>query len=74
MATDIARDLEDQLAETKAALQCQAEEMLALLLKFEARLQARLDEAEARIASFKATRAEADAEQANGAGMSPRGN
>lgn len=54
MATDFAQDLEDQLAETKAALQDQAEEMLDLLMQFEARLQARLDAAEARIAALRA--------------------
>lgn len=53
MATEYARDLEDQLVETKAALQGQAEEMLDLLLQFEARLQARLDAAEARIAALR---------------------
>lgn len=55
MATDIAQELEDQLAETKAALQGQAKEMLDLLLQFEARLQARLDAAEARIAALRET-------------------
>jgi len=53
MATDISRELEDQLVETKAALQGQAEQMLDLLLQFEARLQARLDAAEARIAAYR---------------------
>lgn len=54
MATDFAKDLEDQLVETKAALQGQAEEMLGLLLQFEARLQARIEAAEARIAALRA--------------------
>ncbi len=58
MATDFARDLEDQLVQTKAALQGQAEEMLSLLLQFEARLQERLDAAEARIAALRATYAQ----------------
>jgi uncharacterized protein involved in exopolysaccharide biosynthesis len=58
MATDFARDLEDQLVKTKAALQDQAEEMLSLLLQFEARLQERLDAAEARIAALRASYAQ----------------
>ncbi len=66
MATDIAKDLEDQLAETKAALQGQAEQMLDLLLQFEARIQARLDAAEARIAEFRASGATEPASPSNG--------
>jgi len=58
MATEFAQDLEDQLTKTKAALQDQAEEMLALLLQFEARLQERLDAAEARIAALRASYAQ----------------
>ncbi|MGH2458103.1 MAG: hypothetical protein ACRDIY_04475 [Chloroflexota bacterium] len=55
MATDIARELEDQLVETKSALQGQAEQMLDLLRQFEAQLQARLDAAEAQIAAYRAS-------------------
>ena len=66
MATDIAQDLEDQLAKTKVALQGQAEEMLALLLQFEARLQERLNAAEARIAALRAAEAQDLGKQTNG--------
>ena len=55
MATDIAKELEDQLVETKTALQGQAEQMLDLLRQFEAQLQARLDAAEAQIAAYRAS-------------------
>ncbi|HLG50606.1 MAG TPA: hypothetical protein VKY56_03100 [Chloroflexota bacterium] len=58
MATDIARDLEDQLVEAKAALQDHAEEMLQLLARFEAQIQARLDAAEARISALRAALAQ----------------
>lgn len=58
MATDFAQELEDQLSKTKSALQDQAEEMLTLLLQFEARLQERLDAAEARIAALRAAYAQ----------------
>ena len=53
MATDYARDLDAQLIECKLALQGQAQAMLDLLMEFEARLQARLDAAEARIAAAR---------------------
>jgi hypothetical protein len=53
MATDYARDLDAQLIECKLALQGQAQAMLDLLMEFEARLQARLDAAEARIAAVR---------------------
>lgn len=62
MATDVAQELEDQLAKTKAALQGQAEEMLDLLLQFEARLQERLEAAEARIAAYRLANGEAVAD------------
>jgi hypothetical protein len=54
MATDYARDLDEQLVECKVALQRQAQAMLDLLLEFEARVTARLDAVEARIASARA--------------------
>ena len=67
MATDFVQDLDDQLAETKAALQDQAAEMLDLLLQFEARLQARLDAAEARIAELRQSCIQVSENQPNGA-------
>lgn len=67
MATDIATELEDQLVQTKAALQGQAEQMLDLLLQFEARLQARLDAAEARIAAYRSIDGPDPRRSANGA-------
>lgn len=66
MATDIAREMEDQLVQTKAALQGQAEQMLDLLLQFEARLQARLDAAEARIAAYRSVDSPDPRRSANG--------
>lgn len=53
MATDIARDLDSQLLEAKAALHDQAEAMLDFLLRFESQLQARLEAAEAKIAALR---------------------
>jgi len=52
MATEFATELDQELRECKAALQDQAQQMLALLLQFEARLKQRLDLAEARIAAL----------------------
>lgn len=57
MQKDIARELDEELAACKAALQVQAQTMLDLLLRFEARLQERLDVAEAQIAALRATSA-----------------
>jgi hypothetical protein len=54
VATEFARELDEQLLECKVALQEQAQTMLSLLLQFEAHLQARLDAAEARIAALRA--------------------
>ena len=57
MAVELATELDQQLEECKAALRGQAQTMLAMLADFEAQLQARLDAAEARIASFRETEA-----------------
>ncbi len=62
MAADFAVDLDQQLVECKTALQNQAEEMLTILVQFEERLKARLDAAEARLASL---RSEAECLSAN---------
>jgi hypothetical protein len=53
-STEIAAELDDELRACKEALQDQAQEMLSLLLQFEARLKYRLDQAEARIAALQA--------------------
>jgi polyhydroxyalkanoate synthesis regulator phasin len=53
MATDFVQDLDEELTECKAALQDQAQAMLELLLQFEARLQSRLDAAQARIDALR---------------------
>lgn len=57
MTTETARELDEQLVECKAALQGQAQAMLTLLVEFEARLQERLDAAEARIATIRSASA-----------------
>lgn len=54
MPTNATRDLDEELMECKVALQSQAQAMLELLLQFEARLQQRLDAAEARIVAARA--------------------
>ena len=54
MATEFATELDQQLFACKAALQDQAQAMLTLLLEFEAQLKARLDAAEAQIATLHA--------------------
>lgn len=55
MPTNATRDLDEELMECKVALQSQAQAMLELLLQFEARLQQRLDAAEARIVAARAS-------------------
>ena len=54
MAANIAVDLDQQLVDCKERLQDQAQAMLASLLDFELRLQARLELAEARINALRA--------------------
>ena len=53
MATDFATELDRQLVECTLALQNQAQAMLAILAEFEAQVKARLDEAEARMATIR---------------------
>lgn len=55
-STEIASELDEELRACKEALQDQAQEMLSLLLRFEARLKNRLDLAEARIAALNSAR------------------
>jgi hypothetical protein len=54
MAANIAVDLDQELVDCKERLQDQAQAMLASLLEFESRLQARLELAEARINALRA--------------------
>jgi hypothetical protein len=54
MAANIAVDLDQELVDCKERLQDQAQAMLASLLDFELRLQARLELAEARINALRA--------------------
>jgi hypothetical protein len=54
MAATIAVDLDQELVDCKERLQDQAQAMLASLLDFELRLQARLELAEARINALRA--------------------
>jgi len=54
MAANIAVDLDQELVDCKERLQDQAQAMLASLLEFELRLQARLELAEARINALRA--------------------
>lgn len=54
-STEIVTELDEELRACKEALQDQAQEMLSLLLQFEARLKHRLDLAEARIAAMQST-------------------
>jgi hypothetical protein len=53
MAIDRMTEIDEQLVECKTALQRQAEEMLTILVQFEAKLKARLDAAEARLAAIR---------------------
>jgi hypothetical protein len=54
MAANIAVDLDQELVDCKDRLQDQAQAMLASLLEFELRLQARLELAETRINALRA--------------------
>ena len=54
MAANLAVDLDQELVDCKERLQDQAQAMLASLLEFELRLQARLELAEARINALRA--------------------
>ena len=53
MATEFATELDRQLVECTLALRNQAQAMLAILAEFESQVKARLDEAEARMATIR---------------------
>ncbi|HLZ07577.1 MAG TPA: hypothetical protein VKT80_03250 [Chloroflexota bacterium] len=53
MVRDLTTDLERQLEDCALALQSQAQAMLATLAEFESQVKARLDAAEARMATIR---------------------